>query len=253
MAGVVALAGLGWVSPGQAQQAAAGREVMAKFSNAVITVRLAGKMRMTMEGRPTEEQESTTEITATLVDPSGLAVCALSEADPTQALAAMGAEQDYKVTIEITDVKMRLADGQELPAKIVLRDKDLDLAFIRPIADPTTPTPAVDLSASAKVDVLDDMLVIERLGEVANRTATASIDRVAAVIQKPRLLYVPGLGGQSADTGAAAFTLDGKVVGILVNRFPPAGQGSEERSPLTVILPAEDILDAAKQAPKVTK
>ena len=37
---------------------------------------------------------------------------------------------------EVNDIKILLEDGAEVPAEIVLRDKDLDLAFIRPKAKP---------------------------------------------------------------------------------------------------------------------
>lgn len=231
-----------------------GREVVARFSEAVITVKLAAKMRMAMEGRELQEEESTTEITATIIDPSGLAVCALSEADPTQAIAEMmGDEPDYKLEIEVTDVKLRLADGKELQAKIVLRDKDLDLAFLRPDAAPDQPLTWVDLTASAKGEVLEDTVIIQRLGEVATRIAGAVPDQIEGVIQKPRRMYVPGMNGQSCALGAPMFALDGKVIGILVNRFPPRGVSREERNPLTVALPAEDVLEVAKQAPGAGK
>jgi S1-C subfamily serine protease len=234
--------------------AARGREIVAKFSNAVISVRLVAKVRMAMEGRQMEEQENTSEITATVIDPSGLTVCALSEADPTQAIAGMMADEEgYKFEMDLTDIKLRLADGKELPAKIVLRDKDLDLAFLRPDPAPAQPLTAVDLSASAKTDVLEEMLVLQRLGEVANRVPGAVLDQVEGVIQKPRLMYVPGMNGQSCSLGAPAFALDGKVIGILVNRFPAVTGGREDNSPLTVLLPADDVLEGAKQAPPISK
>ena len=227
-----------------------GREIVTKFSNAVITVRLAAKLRMAIEGREMQEEESTSEITATVIDPSGLTVCALSEADPTAAIAAMAADEEgYKFEVDITDVKLRLADGKELPAKIVLRDKDLDLAFLRPDPAPEQPLAAVDLSASAKSDLLEEVVILDRMAEVANRVPAAVLDQISGVIQKPRLMYVPGPNGQASSLGAPVFTPDGKVIGILVNRFPPPGVAREERGPLTVLLPAEDVLEVAKQVP----
>ena len=51
---------------------------------------------------------------------------------------------------------------------------------------------ALDLAKSAKVDVLDQVIAINRLGKVANRTHAASVERINAVVQRPRLFYVPG-------------------------------------------------------------
>ena len=45
-------------------------------------------------------------------------------------------------------MKILLDDGTEVPAEIVLRDKDLDLAFIRPKAKPASPMTSVDLTKS---------------------------------------------------------------------------------------------------------
>lgn len=233
--------------------AARGREVVARFSNAVITVRLAAKMRMAVEGREMPEEESTSEITGTVIDPSGLTVCALSEADPTQAIAAMTADREgYKFEMDITDVKLRLADGKELPAKIVLRDKDLDLAFLRPESAPGLPLTAVDLTASAKSDMLEEVVILDRMAEVANRTPAAVLDQISGLVQRPRLMYIPGPNGQASSLGGPAFTLDGRVVGILVNRFSPTADSREDRGPLTVLLPAEEVLEVAKQAPAPT-
>jgi len=125
----------GWCAPGVCAEgtAARGREVLSKWGKAVVSVRLTMKMRMSAKGRQVEEEEGTQEIRATVIDPSGLAVCSLSEADPTQMFKAWGGEAEgYSWEVDITAVKLRLADGKEISGKIVLRDKDLDLAFIRP-------------------------------------------------------------------------------------------------------------------------
>ena len=73
---------------------------------------------------------------------------------------------------------------------------------------------------------------------------------VGAVIRKPRLMYVPNT--QSDDLGCPAFDLSGKLIGILVNRFSPAmGRSMDgQQSPMMVLLPAADVLQAMKQVPK---
>ena len=79
-----------------------------------------------------------------MVDPSGLTVLALSACDPSEMYQRMMGE-DYprtSVETEVTDMKILLDDGTELPAEIVLRDKDLDLAFIRPKTKPASPMAA---------------------------------------------------------------------------------------------------------------
>ena len=179
-------------------------------------------------------------------------MCALSEADPTNAVGQMmGDQEGFKFEMDITDVKMRLADGTELPAKVVLRDKDLDLAFVRLIDPPAKPLAAVDLSGAAPTDVLEEVVILNRMGEVANRVPATMVDRIVGVIKKPRLMYIPGPIGQYSSLGCPVFTTDGKVIGVIVNRFPPQGGGGdrEDRAPLSVVKPAADVTDIAKQAP----
>ena len=223
-----------------------GRDIFKQHQQAVVTVQTV--LKLSRGGRSSENRQ---ELTGTVVDPSGLTVLALSACDPSEMYQRMtaGESSQDKLETEVTDIKILLADGAELPAEMVLRDKDLDLAFLRPDPAPAQPLTAVDLTASAKTDILEETLVLQRLGEVANRVPGAVLDQVEGVIQKPRLMYVPGLNGQSCSLGAPVFTLDGKVIGILVNRFPAAGGGREERGPMTVLLPAEDVLEVAKQAP----
>src|SRR5258705_11768241 len=99
--------------------------------------------------------------------------------------------EDYnksKVQTDVTDVKMLLEDGTELSSEIVLRDKDLDLAFIRPKAKPGAPLPFVDLSKSAPAQSLDQLLAVYRLNGAAGRTCAGALERVSAIIKKPRTL-----------------------------------------------------------------
>src|SRR2546422_4160959 len=52
----------------------------------------------------------------------------------------------------------RSDDGTEIPAEIVLRDRDLDLAFIRPKTKPANPMPAVDLRSEEHTSELQSRL-----------------------------------------------------------------------------------------------
>ena len=85
------------------------------------------------------------------------------------------------IVSEPSDVRIRLADGKELPATIVLRDQDLDLAFIRPTAKPAAPLTAVNLADAASPTVLEDLVVLGRLGRVGGWVPSASLYSVAAI------------------------------------------------------------------------
>jgi hypothetical protein len=228
-----------------------GREIFKKQQKAIVTVQLVQKVTYAAGGRTGEPRESKRDVTGTIIDPSGLCVLALSEADPAEMVKRM--YPDYKVDVEVSDVKILLDDGAEISSEIVLRDKDLDLAFIRPKSKPASPMVAVDLTKASPAQVLDTVITINRLGRAAGRAHAASVERVSAVVQKPRTFYIPDSTMTATGLGSPAFAMDGNVVGIMVVRAISSGGGaaaSRQDAATSIILPAEDVLKAAKQAPE---
>lgn len=232
-----------------------GREIFKQQQHAVVTVQLVQKVTYSSGGRAGESQEAKQDITGTVVDPSGLTVLALSSTDPTEMYRRMYGDR-FKVEVEVSDLKILLNDGGEIPAEIVLRDQDLDLAFIRPKAKPASPMAAVDFAKATKVDVLDAVITLNRLGRAAGRAYAASVEHITAVVQKPRTFYIPDSSMTSTSSGSPAFALDGNIVGVFVMRALSANGGgggmnnSRPDNVTSIILPAEDVLKAAKQAPE---
>jgi S1-C subfamily serine protease len=243
---------LGLAGAGRADEVSEkGREVFNKYHRAVVTVQLVQKVTASMSGRSGEAMEFKQDITGTVVDPSGLTVLALSMVDPAETGRRMYGDR-YKAEIEINDVKILTEDGGEIDSEIVLRDKDLDLAFIRPKAKLAKPMTAIDLTKSAPAQVLDTVVSLNRLGRAASRAYSASRERISAVVQRPRTFYIPDSTMTATTSGSPAFALDGRIVGIFVMRAISSGGAAASRSDNTtyIILPAEDVLKAAKQAPE---
>ena len=223
-----------------------GRAVFAKEQHAVVTVSIVLKLTYSSGGQSSTPQESKQEATGTVIDPSGLTVLALSACDPADIYQRM--DSRYKIETEVSDLKIMQSDGTELPAEIVLRDKDLDLAFIRPKTKPASPMIAVDLTKSASAQVLDEVIALNRLNSAASRAYSASVERIAAVVQKPRTFYIPDSTMSATTMGSPAFLMNGDFLGIFVMRAVGSSGG---RANLTaIILPADDILKGAKQAPE---
>lgn len=233
------------------------RAVFEKHKETVVTVQIVIKSTVNMSGRQ-QSNESRQDVTGTVIDPSGLVVLSLSVTDPGQFMQSlMGDDPNrLKVETEITDMKLLLPDGTEVPAEIVLRDKDLDLAFARPKTKLAAPLATLNLSKSGKADVLDEVLSINRLGRAAGRSYAASVERISAVMQRPRMLYVPMGGVTTTALGSPALLADGKVLGIFLVRGTrdaegsSAGLGSQPGNVTAVIIPAEQVLKAASQAPQ---
>jgi S1-C subfamily serine protease len=159
---------------------------------------------------------------------------------------------------ELSDIKILLEDGSELPSEVVLRDKDMDLAFIRPKAKVASPMTALDLTQSGKAEILDQVIALNRLGNAAGRAYSASVERISAIVQRPRLFYVPDSSMTTTTMGAPAFTLEGKPLGLFLMRSLKGRGGGgggmgmfnfQSENVAAIILPCDDVLKAVKQVP----
>ena len=224
--------------------------------SAVLNVTAEGPLAQMMGGA--KEQKIT--VVGTVIDPSGLAVTSATSLNPTAAMSGMklnvgGQEMTLSFKTEIGDVKYRFADGTEVPARIVLKDPELDLAFIAPEKPLDKQTKSkfavVNLSdAAKKVAVLDKVVTLGRLGKDLNYTSSVQIGRISAVVTKPRTFYVGAAG-----IGVPVFTAKGKLVGICVTRRKRGAQASRSAMSMAsglsmspVILPAADVKETAAQA-----
>ena len=237
--------------PSRADELAAkGRAILERNQDTVVTVQVV--LKTSSSGQASRETKQ--DITGTVVDPSGLTVLALSACDPNEMLQRIMPEEfsKYNVQSEVSDLRILLEDGTDIPAEIILRDKDLDLAFIRPKTKPSSPMTAVDLGKSSPAQVLDQVLALSRLNSAAGRACAASSERISAVIKRPRKFYIPETSPTATMPGAPAFSLDGNILGVFVTRAISlkAGSARDMRNSVTpIILPADEILKAAKQAP----
>jgi S1-C subfamily serine protease len=254
---------LGFLTVGVSAQAddvaEAGRAILSAHKDAVVTVKFVTKIRFSMSGSDSQEDESKSEATGTVIAPSGLTVLSLFKIDPTSLAAMMRgmdeSDGEFSMESEVTDAKIVMTDGTEIPAEVVLRDKDLDLAFLRPIEKPENPFPFIDLKAGTSLDILDRLITVNRLGKAAGRAHSLTMDRVEAVVKKPRTFYVPmGMGMTRASLGIPVFAMDGKVVGITVLRAirSKGGMGmfGGGDNTLMIVLPTDDVLEVAEQAPE---
>lgn len=228
-----------------------GRAILEKNQDSVVTVQVVLKTTSSRSG----SQETKQDISGTVVDPSGLTVLALSACDPNEMLQRIMGDDfsKYNVQSEVTDLRILLEDGTDIPSEIVLRDKDFDLAFIRPKTKPASSMAAVDLTKSSQAQVLDQVLALSRLNSAAGRACAASAERISAVIKRPRRFYIPETSPTTTTPGCPAFSLDGNIIGVFVTRaisLKGSGARNMRNSVTAIILPAEDILKAAKQAPE---
>jgi hypothetical protein len=247
---------------------ATARAIMDKHAGAVISVEGSIKFRMGMGGREAQNSDESIQATATVLDGTGLAVMSLSAIEPGSLISRMmasfggAAMPKMDITTEPSGLRMRMADGAELPARIVLRDEDLNIVFLKPVDVPKAPMRFID-GVSGKPGQLDLLVLVMRLGESSAWKTAASFGYVQAVVDKPRTVYlVAGASMAGGGLGSPAFDLTGRFVGLLVmNSAPvkPSGggvmsallvslRGPEAFGMMPVILPADDIREVARQA-----
>jgi hypothetical protein len=246
----------------QSDTRAAARDLVRKWQDAIVNVRVTLKLRMSMGGREMNSSDESVDTVGTVIDPSGLTVLSLGALNPGAMMnrimggASQRGQDRPMLSSEPTEVKIRTSDARELAAKIVLRDEDLDLAFLMPTVKVDKPLVAINLTEAAKPALLDEVVVLSRLGRVGGWTPAASLHNISAIIEKPRTFFVAEANGAGGAMGTPAFLPNGKVVGLLTLRSVDPGRtgmmammgGVEGVGLLPVILPAADVLDVAKQA-----
>jgi hypothetical protein len=219
------------------------RALTAKHKAALVTLELVVKL-----SAGGYEDQSEMEAEGVLLDASGLVVTTNSAVDPMAAYAddAQTGAGD-SIASRVTSVKILAANGSEIPAKVVLRDKDLNLAFLRPLRKPAVKLQGVSLANAGSAQIGDPVYLLGRLGKTGNRSLEAKSGRVVAVMERPRRLYVLD-AYNGIYTGNVAFNEAGQPLGILTLRNP-VGKARFKDTSLPVIIPARDILEIAKQAP----
>jgi hypothetical protein len=229
------------------EERTAARQLIAKHGDAVITLLGTTKVRINQGGREVQNRDEKVQTLATVLDATGLAVASLTTLDPSDLMSASlsrgrgAGAAGVSVTTESSDLRYRLADGTEVPVRVVLRDKDLDLAFLRPTDKPAAPLAAID-NPVARPAPIDLLVVLQRFPEIAGWQPTALFAEVQAVVDKPRTFYIVN----SSAFGAPVFDTTGRFVGIVLRLRNDSGEGPAAPP---VVLPAGDIREVAKQAP----
>ena len=227
---------------------AAAKKLFEEKQDCVLWVSAVAKTTFSAEGSSDSamnfpDQENKMEALGTIIEPDGLVVASLSQIDPSRNFSGRvirGVKMEATSTLK--EVKVTIADGTEIPAAVVMKDTDLDLAFLRIKMDSKeardVKLKAVDLKQSGTGSIMDETITITRMDEVLNRVAAINTGEINMITRKPRVFLRAG-GGVG---GCPTFLADGKLLGITTARLV------KNRNPVGVILPASDILEIAEQA-----
>ena len=251
-----------------------GRAKAEQVRGAVITIRIVLKLKIGFGGQA-QDQEQKLEVAGVVIDASGLTevastnlggrfgltVASAASIDPSGALRKMagGQASRMKVESEVKETTLLLEDGTEVEADVVLKDTDLDLAFLKP-REAGRRFRAVTLRPRAgTVPLLTPIFVVSRLGKLTSRALAVATGEIRASVRGPAPFYVTD-SETAAFVGTVAFTADGVPLGVFVNRFStsPDGRGggmfdgafgrSASEVVLPVLRPVDKVLELAAQA-----
>ena len=197
------------------------------------------KINVSAGGRSLPPQEQKLEALGTIIAPDGLTVMSLTTVDPRSKILARLRSNSASVQVNYTDVFILKPDGTEIPAKVLLKDADLDLAFLLPLESNGSSFPVFcKPSGKAKqVKVLDDVVSMGKLGKNLYRQSILRKGCVNATITKPRKYFVI----ENSTPGIPVFDRTGSWLGVSVYKME-RGQPSS-----LVTLPTSDILEIAEQ------
>lgn len=215
------------------------KDLLTNQSNCVTWLSLTMKIDVSAGGRSLPSQEQKLEALGTVIAKDGLTVLSLTSIDPKSKIMSRLRTSSASVQVNYTEVLILKPDGTEIPAKVLLKDEDLDLAFVLPLDSKSSSFP-VFCSISDKsntLDVLDEVVTMSKLGKNLYRQSTLRKGWVNALISKPRKYLVI----ENSSPGNPVFDREGYWLGVAVYKME-RGQPSS-----LVTLPAEDILEIAQQ------
>lgn len=219
-------------------EASAGRALVKRYADTIIGVEMVVTIKAMQGDRALPTQEQKREVNGTVLTADGLTVLSLGEIDPRGSLPP----QMRGIRIEepeFKEVKLRLADNTEIPARVVLKDADLDLAFVAPLpGGDAHKLPFVDLANAAKAEVLGNYYLIFRGNKQSQRTPMVQPNTVIGIVEKPRQLFMMS----NVVASCPSFDADGRVLGVVFRH--QVG----DRANGFVVLPAADLADSVKEA-----
>lgn len=238
-------------------------QVVQQHSPSIVTIKYVMKMNLGGRGG-LGDQESESEVAGVVIDPAGIVLCSNTQLGGLGGMMSrmLGNMPGFEMSSSVTNVKVLVGpEEEELDAKVLARDPELDLAWVE-IAPSDRQFAAVDLSQSVEPGLGQAVVSLRRLGKYFDRAPAVHEFAIGGQTEKPRKLWIPQAVLQSG-LGMPVFTLDGKVVGVVILQMPTADDlGGAAGNPMAMlgslfsmqdnaggmILPAESVIKATQRA-----
>lgn len=227
-------------------QATAGRLLLRRYADAVVTVRGTITMKVAMNDHLVPAPDTTIDISGTVVTPTGLVVSSMSAIDPEAVFENMKSRMPGRggdITMgpsEYKNLRFQFGDGSEIDAKVVWKDADRDMILLAPASNlPAGQTlTCVDLKhAPPAATVLGNYFQIARMSGTLHWAPVVRPVTVMGIIERPHRLLLT-----TADSpGCPVFDDQGHVLGVCLRVLAkniPEGY---------VVVPASAVADAVSQ------
>ena len=143
-------------------------------------------------------------------------------------------------------------DTEGLDATVIIRDRERDLAWLRIAPKAEQKFAAVAFAGGSSVNLGAEVLQVMKLDKYFDRAAYIVEGKVAAIVSKPRSLFV---ASGNVTVGLPVFASDGAVVGFGVLQLPEQDEMMAMQNSMTgqlvfahTVLPAADVAAATNRA-----
>ena len=228
-------------------EASAGRALGKRFADAVVGVELIATIKLSIGGHAAPPREVRLDANGTVISADGLTVTSLIEIDPrrtaeaaTRNLTLASGQRVQIGATEFRDVRLLLADGSEIAAKIVRTDAARDLAFLVPVADPAAAKRAytwVKLADAAPPAILGSYFVVSRASKSLQRVPEVHASTIEGIVETPQSFFIP----DGFVTGCPMLDLQGRVLGLCLTQMVDGHPMLVGGHPSGIILPAAEV------------
>ncbi len=228
-------------------EATAGRLILRRYADAVVTIKGTVTLRVTVDDRPMPPQDNKIDVSGTVIAPRGIVVTSFSLIDPKAIfdnLRSKFTNPGLSVKLaasEVKELRIVLGDGTEIPVHLLVKDADRDIALLEPdsgAGNANRTLTFVDLGAGTdSAQILGDYFDVSRMNEDLQHAPIVRPTTVIGIVERPhRVILVT-----ASSYGCPVFDAQGRVLGIclrLVSNGVPGGP---------VVVSASDIIDVASR------
>lgn len=225
-------------------EASAGRLIARRYADAVVDIRGSVFLKVTIGFRTLPPSERKFDVAGTVIGASGLTAASLSAVDARAIFESMrsnfstSGEAVELASTEFKNLRLRMGDGTEVPAKILWKDPAHDLVLIIPegAAESNRSYPFVDLRQAAEsVSLLGNYYQLSRTGAQFQYALLVRESTVVGIVERPERLLLASTNAFPDALGCPIFDPEGRVLGINLNKM------EKDRPAGVVVFPAADL------------